>query len=118
MIASIMNLVERQLENGGIVLELDGEADLAAAPLVQARVRAIKEKSVPFLIFDFSKTTFVNTPIWAAVVEYFQHTNAKGGKLAVAGLHGRVEASFQVVRLGGFIASYPTVEEAAAALSA
>ena len=112
-----MNLTERQLENGGYLISLEGEADLAAAPEFQASVRKVIGLSVPFLIVDFSQTTFVNTPIWAVLVEYYQHANANGSKLAVTGLEDRVLDSFNVVQFGEFISHYPSVEEALAVVS-
>jgi anti-anti-sigma regulatory factor len=74
--------------------------------------------SVLWLVIDFSMVTFVNTPVWAVVVEYYQHArNSKTG-LALAGLKSRVAASFNIVQLGNFIANYPTVEEAVEAMKA
>ncbi len=95
-------------------MELEGEADLAAAPAFQAAVRDVMTRKPPVFVLDFSKTTFVNTPIWAVVVEYFQFATKEGGRLAVCGLNGRVETSFDVVKLGVFLQKYPTVEEAVA----
>lgn len=111
-----MNLEQRQLDGGGLILELDGEADLAAAPAFQAAVRGIIEQNLPLLLIDFSKVTFVNTPIWAVAVEYYQHTTKSDSKLALVGMQGRVEASFNIVRLGEFIHHFATTDEAIAEL--
>ncbi len=112
-----MNLTKRQLESGGVVIELEGDADLAAAPVFQEAVEGVMKDHATFLVIDFTKTTFVNTPIWAVVVQYYQHTTKANTGMAVSGLSGRVAASFGVVRLGEFISSYPTAEEAINALS-
>lgn len=112
-----MNLKERN-ENSTIVIELEGDADLATVPAFQEAVRAKIKENVPSLVLDFSKVTFVNTPVWAVVVEYYQHSHKSGSKLALAGLQDRVEASFNIVRLGEFINHFPTVEEALKAVSA
>ncbi len=112
-----MELTQRQLENGGVVIELAGEADLAAAPAVHEAVGAVIEAKAPFLVIDFRETTFVNTPIWAEVVRYYQHTTNSTAGFAVCGLQGRAAASFDVVQLGEFIRSYPNADEAIAALS-
>ena len=101
----------------GIVVELEGEADLATVPSFQQLLRdQMSTTTTLWLVIDFSLVTFVNTPVWAVVVEYYQHArNSKTG-LALAGLKSRVAASFNIVQLGNFIAHYPTVEEAVAAL--
>tara|TARA_R110002096_G_scaffold159011_7_gene324643 strand:- start:2322 stop:2660 length:339 start_codon:yes stop_codon:yes gene_type:complete len=112
-----MNLTKRQADNGGAIIELEGDADLAAAPVFQEAVEGVIADNPPFLVIDFSKSTFVNTPIWAVVVQYYQHTTKENTGMAVSGLQGRVAASFGVVRLGEFISTYDTTDEAVAALS-
>lgn len=86
--------------------------DLATVPEFQKVVREQMKAGVKRLIIDFSKVTFVNTPVWAVVVEYFQHASGAGTEFALAGIQGRVDASFKIVRLGDFITHLPTVEAA------
>lgn len=93
-------------------MSLRGDADLAAVPVIQEHLHAAMAEMVPYLVIDFTGTDFVNTPVWALVVEYYQHTLKTGTRLALAGLHGRVLASFEIVRLGEFVKSHATVEEA------
>lgn len=97
------------------VITLEGEADLATVPDFQKLVREQMKARVQRLIIDFSKVTFVNTPVWAVVVEYYQHASSAGTEFVLTGIHGRVEASFKIVRLGDFIATLPTVEDALSA---
>lgn len=94
------------------VIELEGEADLATVPQFQQLVREQMKANVKRLIIDFSKVTFVNTPVWAVVVEYYQHSSGAGTEFALTGIHGRVEASFNIVRLGAFVVHLPTVQDA------
>lgn len=95
-----------------VVIELEGDADLATVPEFQKVVREQMKTGVKRLIIDFTKVTFVNTPVWAVVVEYFQHASGAGTEFALAGIQGRVDASFKIVRLGDFITHLPTVEAA------
>lgn len=97
------------------IIELEGEADLATVPEFQKIVREQMKAKVRRLVIDFSKVTFVNTPVWAVVVEYYQHASGAGTEFMLTGIQGRVEASFKIVRLGDFIATLPTVDEALAA---
>ena len=99
-------------ESNAVVIELEGDADLATVPEFQKLVREQMKAKVQRLIIDFTKVTFVNTPVWAVVVEYFQHASGAGTEFALAGIHGRVDASFKIVRLGDFITHLPTLEEA------
>ena len=95
-----------------VVIELEGDADLSTVPEFQRLVREQMKAKTGRLIIDFTKVTFVNTPVWAVVVEYFQHASGVESEFALAGMTGRVEASFKIVRLGDFITHLPTVEEA------
>lgn len=94
------------------VIELEGEADLATVPEFQQIVREQMAAKVRRLIINFSRVTFVNTPVWAVVVEYYQHASGAGTEFVLTGIQGRVEASFKIVRLGDFITTLPTVEDA------
>ena len=109
--------LEEESRDSAEVLHLVGEADLAAVPAIQGKLREKMKSGVDLLIIDFSQTTFVNTPVWALVVEYFQHTLKKKKTFALSGLEGRVLASFDIVRLGEFVDHYPTIDEAIAAKS-
>lgn len=95
-----------------VVIELAGDADLATVPEFQRLVREQMKAKVGRLIIDFSKVTFVNTPVWAVVVEYYQHASGAESEFALTGIQGRAEASFKIVRLGDFILHLPTVEDA------
>ena len=101
-----------RIHSNAAVIELEGEADLATVPEFQNIVREQMKAKVKRLIVDFSKVTFVNTPVWAVVVEYYQHATGAGTEFALTGIQGRVEASFKIVRLGDFIPTLPTVDEA------
>ena len=111
-----MNIESLQEERGHLVV-LNGEADLSAVPSFQSIMREKIAENVTPLVVDFSNVTFVHTPIWAVLVEYYQHTTDTPAKFAIAGLRDRVEASFTIVRLDEFIPHYATVDEAFEALN-
>jgi anti-anti-sigma factor len=110
-----MNLTERK-EREVTVIELEGEADLATVPAFQTTMRDKMKENLEHLLLDFTRVTFVNTPVWAVVIEYFRHAQENESTLAVVGLRDRVEASFNIVRLGDFIPHYATANEALDAL--
>ncbi|MEM7602590.1 MAG: STAS domain-containing protein [Verrucomicrobiota bacterium] len=109
-----MTLEETNID-GAEVLRLIGEADLAAVPELQEKLAEKRDAGTDLLILDFAKTTFVNTPVWALIVEYYQFTLKEKKHFALAGLGGRVLASFEIVQLGKFIDHFSNVEEAIAA---
>jgi anti-anti-sigma factor len=96
------------------LVEVAGEADLAAVPELRRLLDARRHAGTRSLIADLSGLTFVNTPVWALFIEYYQWAAKTGGRIAIAGLQGRALASFETVHLGAFIPHFPTVEEALA----
>ncbi len=110
---SFMKLQETE-DPRGTIIALEGEADLAAVPAFQKKMRAKAGDQTPALVLDFTGVTFVNTPIWAVVVEYYQAATHSGTQFAVAGLTGRVAASYEIVQLGEFIPTFERPEEALA----
>ena len=111
-----MNIETPEDERGHLVV-VRGEADLSAVPPFQSIMRAKAAEQASPLVVDFSDVTFVNTPIWAVLIEYYQHSNDSSAKFAIAGLQERAEASFKIVRLDEFIPFYKTVDEAFDALN-
>jgi len=112
-----MERTERTIQ-GVHVVALSGEADLTAVPELQRRTRELSAQEIPALLIDFADVTFVNTPIWAVVVECYQKSQQTGAGFAISGMTEGVQASFDIVRLGEFIAHYKTEAEATSALAA
>ncbi|MGI8604062.1 MAG: STAS domain-containing protein [Verrucomicrobiales bacterium] len=106
-----MTLTEQDLGTAWLI-ELEGEADLAAVPELRRALHARRAAATRMLLVDFSKVTFVNTPVWALLIEYYQWASKNDAKFALTGLQGRALASFETVQLGTFISHYPDVDEA------
>ena len=75
--------LEEESRDSAEVLHLVGEADLAAVPAIQGKLREKMKSGVDLLIIDFSQTTFVNTPVWALVVR-LEGNNVDAGKATLA----------------------------------
>lgn len=110
--------IETSTEGGVTVLRLDGDADLQAVPVLSEAVQAQVNTKAPALVVDFSGVRFVGTPVWAVMVSYYKRSRQWSGRLVLCGMTGRVEASFNMVRLGEFIVHRPTVAEALAVAQA
>ncbi|MEM7696822.1 MAG: STAS domain-containing protein [Verrucomicrobiota bacterium] len=108
-----MKISERN-EQGVPIVSIDGDADLAVVPAFQKLMREKMQQKLPRLVVDFSNVTFANTPIWAVVVEYYQHARKTGSEICLAAMQDRVAASFNIVRLGDLIPHYETVADALA----
>ncbi len=107
-----MTLREEEPAPGTRVLTLAGEADLAAVPELRRALNAARSLATQRLVIDFGGVTFVNTPVWAQLIEYYQWAGKTGGRIVLCGLHGRALASFEVVQLGAFLPHVATREAA------
>ncbi len=110
-----MTLTET-LHADSAILTLSGEADLAGVPLLQQALRSRRAAGSRLVIVDFSAVTFVNTPVWALIIEHYQWCGTHAARVAISGLAGRALASFDTVQLGTFIPHFPSTEEAIRAM--
>jgi anti-anti-sigma factor len=99
------------------LIELEGEADLAAVPELKRILHQRQAANTPVLLVDFANVRFVNTPVWALLVEYYQWAVKTGARLALTGMQGRALASFETVQLGSFIAHFATIDDALRSLA-
>jgi anti-anti-sigma factor len=111
-----MTLAEKDL-GAAWLIELEGEADLAAVPELKRTLADRRVAKTPALLVDFAKVRFVNTPVWALLVEYYQWASRTGARLALTGMQGRALASFETVQLGTFISHFATIDDALRSLA-
>lgn len=103
-------------ENGGVVLKLTGEIDLASSPELRKLLQEKVKAKCPALVIDFSGVQYIDSSGLATLVEYRRDSNAFSGKFALASLNDRVRTIFELVRLNEIIPIHPSVPEAMTAL--
>jgi anti-sigma B factor antagonist len=110
-----MEMIET--ENEGVTrLELQGEIDLHASPLLRERLHELAERPTPALAIDFSGVPYIDSSGLATLVEYVRETKAHDGKLALFGLQPKVRMVFELVRLNELFAIEADAESAHRAL--
>ncbi len=96
------------------ILSLVGSLNIQTIFSFQAATRA---ETSPKLIIDFSGVTYVDSAGLGALVGAYVASQRTQRKLAVAGMNTQVKALVDMTHVGTLIKSYPTVEDAEAALA-
>jgi anti-sigma B factor antagonist len=98
--------------DGVVVLELSGEIDLQHSPEMRRVLQARTAKRTPALLLDFTSVQYIDSSGLATLIEYYQHSRAYAGKIAIAGLNARVRSIFELVRLNEVFPIFTTMAEA------
>lgn len=85
-VGSSVSVVSRRVP-GSILIEVDGELDLASAPhLEDCLVRAIRRDDGTEILLDLSEVTFVDLAGWSPVVEAGDVLGDRGERLQIVGM--------------------------------
>jgi anti-sigma B factor antagonist len=92
-----MELNWRQMEDGAVVIAVDGELDLMTAPqLRELLVRAIERDSPSVTTLDLEKCTFIDTTVIGVIVEAGQLLDRKVQRLRIANLREQPKQVFEL----------------------
>lgn len=109
--------ISERMENGVIDLQLTGEIDLHASPMLRERLHKLAAKKTPALAVDFSGVSYIDSSGLATLVEYVRDAKPHGGKLALHGLQPKVQMVFELVRLNELFTIAPDKAAAFAAIN-
>ncbi len=109
--SSLLTLSERR-EGDAVVLSAKGIVDMAAAPALTDRIRAILRQRPAVLVVDLSEVTFLATAGMSVLMEADRKSNELAISLRVVA-HGPVTVkSMQLLGIDDLLAIYPTVSTA------
>ncbi len=103
-------------EDGLEILAIEGEIDLSCSPELREILQCYVKAKCPALILDFKEVGYVDSSALATLIEYVRDAQAFDGRMVIVQMRERVRTIFDIVRLGEFLPSYPTIAEARAAL--
>lgn len=102
--------------DGVVTVRLHGEIDLQHSPKLRRLLQRKACARTPALLLDFTEVSRIDSSGLATLMEYYQHAQRFGGRLAVAGLTDRVQSLFYVVRFSEIFPIYSSIDEALKAL--
>jgi anti-sigma B factor antagonist len=108
-------MLERPLRADGVVLELQGEVDVASSAELRRRLRTAVETGATRILVDLGDVTFIDSIAMAAIVGA-QRRLATGGRLALVAYHPYVLLVLEAVGLQHVVHVFPTRADAEAYL--
>jgi anti-sigma B factor antagonist len=94
---------------GAAVVVLEGELDLAAAPLLRARV---DELEAPALVLDFRRATFIDSAVLKELLRARAELAARDVRLVLAGVPPPIRRLLDLTRTSELFDDAPDVETA------
>ncbi len=102
-----------EILDGILIVRVSEELDQHNADLIRKEVdETIKKQRIVEIIFDFQKTTFMDSSGIGMVMGRFKLVNSIGGSVAVVNLCERVKKIFTFSGLTKIVNQYENVEEA------
>jgi anti-sigma B factor antagonist len=103
--------------DGAVVLVLEGELDLAATPVLRARVDEVGEASGG-LVLDFRRATFIDSAVLKELLRARSELAARDARLVLVGVPPPVRRLLDLTRTSELFDDAPDVETALRQLSA
>lgn len=82
-----------------VLVEVEGELDLATAPHLQERLQAAVEDVGTEIFVDLSKVSFIDLAGWSAVCEAAAALHARGEALTIVATESRTRRLLEIVGL-------------------
>lgn len=95
--------------DGAVVLVLEGELDLAATPMLRARVDEVEEGA---LILDFRRATFIDSAVLKELLRARTELAARDVRLVLAGVPPPIRRLLDLTRTSELFEDAPDVESA------
>ena len=109
---SVYAIDARTTPEGVVVLMLDGEFDLAAAPAVRERLAAALAAGARAIVLDMAEVTFVDSSVLRELLRAESAQRENGVPLALAALRAPVARLLELTQTTGLLSVVPTVDEA------
>jgi len=102
----------REPSGGALVLKLDGEFDMAAAPALREQLESARAADVRGVVLDLSDVTFVDSSGLRELLRATSAFRADGKALVLAALQPAVARLLELTRATDAVTVAPTVERA------
>ncbi|MFC7326346.1 STAS domain-containing protein [Marinactinospora rubrisoli] len=107
-----------RVENHSVIVQVEGELDIATAGDLQEHVLSAIDAHGPWLILDFSRLDFMDSSGLNAVINSYRAVKERGGSLALAAPNERVTKVVRLVGLHRQVPVHRTVPAAVIAMEA
>jgi anti-sigma B factor antagonist len=94
------------------ILELSGDIDMNASPVLRKELMVLVKKRVTPLIIDFNNVSYIDSSGIATFVEGLKGMMAFGGKLKLAALPVSIQEIFSFSKLDRVFEIYGSIDDA------
>src|SRR5215217_9741021 len=98
--------------DGVVVVEVDGELDLGAAPALDRHLAAARDERPRAVVVDMTAVRFVDSSALRALLRGRQALADDGVALVLAGVAPHVRRLFELTSTDGLLPTVPTVADA------
>jgi anti-sigma B factor antagonist len=109
---SVYAIESASTPEGVVVLAMDGEFDLAAAPAIREQLAATRAGGPRGVVLDMTEATFLDSSALRELLRAEAALRADGAPLVLAALRPSVARLLELTRTTGLITVAPTVQEA------
>jgi anti-anti-sigma factor len=109
---SVYAIESHTAPDGVVVLELEGEFDLAAAPAIRERLTAARAARARGVVLDMTEVTFVDSSVLRELLRAEATMRSEGVPLVIAALRPPVARLLELTCTTGLLTIAPTVAEA------
>ena len=103
--------------DGFPVVTIEGDMTSESDDTIMSLFSSIKESnSLSTLIFDFEKTTYINSAGIATLINIIQEMKDLGGKVLFTGLSDHFQKVMDIVGISDFVTIYDTITRALQAI--
>lgn len=107
-----------RVDNHSVIVEVEGDLDIATAGDLQEHVLSAVEEHGPWLILDLTGLDFMDSSGLNVVINIYRSVKEHGGSLALAAPNERVTKVVRLVGLHRQVAVHRTVPAAVNAMEA
>ncbi|WP_405144418.1 STAS domain-containing protein [Sphaerisporangium sp. NBC_01403] len=100
-------------EEACTIVEITGELDMNAVPLLRAELDgAVEASRPPYLVLDLTRTTFCDSLGLGLLVHTYNRVREMRGRLALAVAPGMISRLLTITNLDHHFETFPTTKEA------
>jgi anti-sigma B factor antagonist len=98
-------------EEGRVVLSLDGELDMASAPLLQRAIEEVEQTDKPMVVLDLQRLEFIDSTGLRIILSGRKRCEERGQELAVTRGSPQVERLLSVTGMAEHLHTVPATGE-------
>jgi anti-sigma B factor antagonist len=104
--------VLRDVRPGVIVVQPDGDVDMACSPALRATLRDVQQGKPPHLVVNLDRVGYMDTAGLATLVEAMRTAKTYTGSVLLCGMNDKVRAIFEIAQLHQFFTIVESLDDA------